>query len=258
MSLGLRVTVCELPDDRAAFGRAWDALVEHVRRERSQFVLLPEMPFAEWLAASPVFEQARWDAAVRAHEAWLPRLVELAPAAVLSSRPVTRGGRRLNEGFVVDAAGYRPVHDKRFLPDEEGYWEAKWYEPGDGAFDLAAVAGASVGMLICTEQWSMGHAQRYGKAGAQLIVTPRATGRPTVEKWLTGGRAVALVSGAYALSSNWTADAHGGDFGGTGWVVHPDGEVLARTSRAAPFATVALDMSEADRARRTYPRYALD
>jgi len=258
MSSSLRVTVCELPDDRGAFGRAWDALAGHVRDERSQFVLLPEMPFSEWLAASPAFDQEQWDAAVRAHETWLPRVAELAPAAVLSSRPVTRAGRRLNEGFVVDAGGYRAVHDKRFLPDEEGYWEAKWYEPGDDVFDLAAVAGAAVGTLICTEQWSLGHARRYGKAGAQLVATPRATGKPTVEKWLIGGRAVALVSGAFGLSSNWTAGEQGGDFGGSGWVVHPDGEILARTSRDAPFATVAIDLADADRAKRTYPRYALD
>lgn len=254
----LRSTVCELPDDRGAFERAWSALVDHARQERSELLVLPEMPFAPWLAASPDYDGTLWDDAVRHHEAWLERLVELAPAVVVGSRPVTRAGRRLNEGFISEPGEYRAVHDKVFLPDEDGYWEARWYAPGEDRFELAEAAGARLGMLICTEQWSMGHAQRYGKAGAQLIVTPRATGRPTVEKWLTGGRAVALVSGAYALSSNWTADAHGGDFGGTGWVVHPDGEVLARTSRAAPFATVALDMSEADRARRTYPRYALD
>lgn len=254
----LRVTVCELPDDREAFERAWSSLVEHVRRERSQFVLLPEMPFGDWLAVSAEFDAARWDASVRDHDAWLPRLAELAPAPVVSSRPVTRDGRRFNEGFVVDDTGYRAIHDKRYLPEEDGYWEARWYEPGDGGFDLAAVAGASIGMLICTEQWSLGHAQRYGKAGAQLIVTPRATGRPTVEKWLTGGRAVALVSGAYGLSSNWSAGPFGGDFGGAGWIVHPDGEVLACTSADVPFVTVEIDLTQADRAKQTYPRYALE
>lgn len=254
----LNVTVCQLPDERVAFDRAWSALVTHVRESESDLVVLPEMPFSAWLASSPDFDQTRWDDAVREHEAWLPRMDELSPASVVASRPLTRDGRRLNEGFLVDARGYRRVHDKRFLPNEDGYWEARWYEPGADTFDLADVAGTRLGMLICTEQWSLGHAQQYGKAGASLIVTPRATGRTTVEKWLIGGRAVALVSGAFGLSSNWAADAGGGDFGGGAWVVHPDGEVLARTDAGRPFATVAIDLAEAERAKRTYPRYALE
>jgi len=254
----LRVTVCELPDDRGDFEGAWRALGDHVRVEGSQLVVLPEMPFSDWLAASPDFDAAKWDTAVRQHEEWLERLDELTPAVVLSSRPVTRDGRRLNEGFVSEPGRYRGVHDKVYLPDEEAYWEARWYEPGRGGFATSDAAGATIGMLICTEQWSMAHAQQYGKAGAQLIVTPRATGRPTVEKWLTGGRAAAIVAGAFGLSSNWSASRGGGDFGGTGWIVDPDGAVLATTSSERPCVTLPIDLSAADEAKRSYPRYALD
>jgi N-carbamoylputrescine amidase len=252
------VTVCELPDDRVQFQQAWDGLVDHVRASASQLVLLPEMPFAPWLAVSPEFDASAWNDAVAAHDAWLPRLADLAPAAIVASRPVTRGGVRRNEGFVWESArGYRAVHDKRFLPDEEGYWEAKWYSAGDGRFELAAIAGAQVGMLICTELWSLGHAQQYGQEGAELVVTPRATGRLTVEKWLVGGKAAAIVSGAFSLSSNWTADGNGGDFGGAGWIIDPDGRELARTSRTHPFQTTTIDLDTAVAAKRTYPRYAI-
>ena len=254
----VRVTVCELSDDRARFAGDWRGLVEHARASRSQLVLLPEMPFAPWLAVSPEFDLPAWDAAVAAHDRWMPRLEELGPAAVIGSRPVTRDGVRLNEGFAWDAtSGYRAIHDKRFLPDEEGYWEAKWYAPGDGRFDIAAIAGTRVGLLICTELWSLGHAQQYGCAGAELIATPRATGKPTVEKWLVGGKAAAIVSGAFSVSSNWTAEASGGDFGGAGWIIDPDGRELARTSRAQPYQTMEIDLDLAVQAKRTYPRYAI-
>ena len=254
----LSVTVCELHDDRRKFADDWTRLVAHVRARRSDLVVLPEMPFAPWFAVSPTFDRTTWDQAVSDHDRWLPRLQELAPAAAIGSRPATRRGARVNEGFVwTRDSGCTPVHDKRFLPDEEGYWEAKWYAAGDDRFDPAAVCGARFGMLICTEMWSLGHAQRYGEQGVQLIVTPRATGRPTVEKWIVGGRAAAIVSGAYALSSNWTADDDGGDFGGAGWIIDPDGVVLARTSREQPFATVDIDPAIADRAKATYPRYAV-
>ncbi len=255
----LRVSVCELPDDRSAFLRQWRRLAEHVKRSGAELVLLPEMPFAPWLAVSPEFDARAWDEAVVWHAEWLDRLPELSPATVILSRPVNRDGRRLNEGFVWTQSGCdRAVHHKRFLPDEEGYWEARWYEPGDGSFEIFEAAGARIGMQICTELWSLGHAQRYGKAGAEIIATPRATGRATVDKWLVGGRAAAIVSGAFSLSSNWTADPGGGDFGGAAWVVDPDGELLARTSRDQPFATVEIDLDRATASRKTYPRYALE
>ncbi|MGF1661998.1 MAG: hypothetical protein ACFCVG_05955 [Kineosporiaceae bacterium] len=41
------------------------------------------------------------------------------------------------------------------------------------------------------------------------------------------------------------------------WVIGPDGDVLARTTSDEPIATVDIDLDHADRARRTYPRYAL-
>ena len=259
MTRPLRVTVCELRDDRAAFARDWDRLAAHVRDHKSQLVLLPEMPFASWLASSAAFVPASWDSAVRAHEEWLPRLADLAPAAVVSSRPVTRSGRRLNEGFAWSAEeGYRPVHDKCFLPDEAGYWEAKWYAAGERVFDVTTVAGAAVGLLICTELWALDRARAYGKAGAEIIATPRATGRPTVEKWLTGGRAAAIVSGAFSISSNWTAEPGGADFGGGGWIADPDGRVLAQTSLDVPFQTLSIDLAAAESAKHTYPRYALE
>jgi N-carbamoylputrescine amidase len=102
----------------------------------------------------------------------------------------------------------------------------------------------------------MEHARAYGKAGVNLIVTPRATERVTVDKWLAGGRTAAVVSGAFSLSSNRAgSEEHPTDFGGQGWVIGPDGEVLGLTSRQQPFVTVEIDLREAERAKRTYPRY---
>ena len=255
----MRVTVCELPDEESSLSCAWDVLAEHTHRTGSELVILPEMPFAPWFGVAPTYDEAVWRRAVGQHERWLGRLPDLAPAAVIGTRPLTRGSRRLNEAFAWDAErGYQPLHDKRYLPSQEGFWEACWYAPGDGDFTPASIAQARVGVLICTEQWSMGHAQRYGKAGVHLVATPRCTGRDTVEKWVTGGRAVAIVSGAYSVSSNRSAGSGGGDFGGGGWVIDPDGRVLALTNGGEPVRTVEIDLAAADAAKRTYPRYALD
>jgi N-carbamoylputrescine amidase len=256
----LRVTVCELDCESAsAFDRGWSRLVAHVKERSSELVLLPEMAFAPWFPATREYDANTWQRAVEAHGRWLERLNELAPAAALGTRPVTRGTARYNEAFVWEASrGYRGAHLKSYLPDEEEFWEASWYQPGDKDFTPFEVGAVRGGFQICTELWSMENARLYGKAGVHLIACPRGTPHSTLDKWLAGGRASAVVSGAFVMSSN-----RGGvpgsvpSLGGQGWVVGPESEVLARTTRDEPFATIELDLSEAERAKRTYPRYAV-
>ncbi|MGQ0600373.1 MAG: carbon-nitrogen hydrolase family protein [Anaerolineales bacterium] len=255
----MKVTVCELRTETHGFAEDWQALLAHVHAERSQLVLLPEMPFCPWFAVTREFDPVTWQTAVSAHEHWLTRLPELAPATVLGTRPVTRNGKRLNEGFVWSVThGYSAVHDKHYLPEDEGFWESSWYERGDGKFSTFAIDSHALGMMICTELWFMQHARDYGQAGAQLIVTPRAAGKPTVDKWLAGGRVQAVVSGAYSLSSNHVSEESQVDLGGQGWIIGVDGEVLAVTSRQRPFVTLELDLAHADAAKHTYPRYVKD
>ncbi len=256
----MKVTVCQLPDDPHDFQRAWEELRAHVRREQSQLVLLPEMPFSSWLAASPHPRQAAWEQSVRSHERWCERLVELSPAAVLGSRPVIRDGRRLNEGFIWEAQeGDRIAHTKYYLPNDEYFWEATWYSRGDGRFQAADCGPARLGFVICTDLWFFERARAYGRQGIHLLVNPRATLAETTEKWLAGGRAAAVVSGAFCLSAN-KASPPGSTphFGGRGWVTGPDGDVLALTSEAEPFVTLDIDLRLAEQAKQTYPRYVLE
>jgi N-carbamoylputrescine amidase len=119
-----------------------------------------------------------------------------------------------------------------------------------------AKAGAStVGFLICTELWSFETAREYGKAGAHLVASPRASVLATRDKWLVAGRAAALVGGVFSVSSNRRGVSQGGiRFGGEGWVIDPDGKVLGVTSEAEPFLTVDIELEDAVRAKGTYPR----
>ena len=253
----MRVTVCELADAPNSFAKEWEQLVEHVKTESSQLVLLPEMPFCSWFAVTDQFNGELWQQAVETHDVWLRRLIELTPALVLGSRPVDDRGRRLNQGFVWDqTAGYRAAHLKYYLPNEDGFWEASWYERGDGRFIPISCGAAQTGFQICTDLWFMEHARAYGKAGVHLLVNPRATAQPTLDKWLAGGRAAAVVAGAYSLSSNRVSkEVPGLTFGGQGWIIGPDGEVLGLTSSERPFLTMDIDLREAECAKSTYPRY---
>ncbi|MCB0037883.1 MAG: carbon-nitrogen hydrolase family protein, partial [Anaerolineales bacterium] len=217
----ITVTVCELPNDPEPFAAVWAELVAHVREHQSDVVVLPEMPFAPWLAWTAAVDAAVWDEAVGLHEEWLPRLAEFGAATVLSSRPVVCEGQRLNEAFVWHCEqGYTAAHHKYYLPDEPDFWEATWYERGQKTFEAVETPHGRVGFLLCSEIWFTEHARAYGQQGAHLLVCPRATEAATAEKWVMGGRAAAVVSGAYGLSSNrGGVDARGHHWGGHGWVI---------------------------------------
>lgn len=252
----MNLTVCELPHDPDRRQEAWEGLVEHCRAARSDVVLLPEMPFSVWLAATKEVDEARWAESVSTHEAWLQQLEELTAAVVLGSRPVIFEGRRHNEAFVWESGEYRPSHHKYYLPDEEGFWEATWYDRGTGSFPALETVPGKVGILVCTEIWFTEHARSLGRDGVTILANPRATEWSSRHKWLAGGRAAAVMAGAFCLSSNRSGtDARGMRWGGLGWIIDPDGEVLVTTSETEPYVTVPVDLFDAERAKVTYPRY---
>lgn len=260
----LRVTVCQLRSDPDGMRQDWEELVAHVRREASELVLLPEMPFYPWPFWRQAFLPEVWQATAAAHDRWQERLAELAPAIVVGSRPASQGGRRLNQGFVWREGDGAPrlCHSKAHLPDEAGFWEASWYQPGRGAYRMVELdedGRLCAGFLICTELWFMEHARAYGQQGAHLLLTPRATERRTVDKWLAGGRVAAVVAGAYSLSSNHYGVHHQPvSLGGLGWIIGPDGEVLALTTPSRPCVTMTIDLARAEAAKETFPRYVSD
>ena len=257
----MKVTVCELRNHAEGLELDWTGLVAHVKSETSDLVLLPEMPFHPWLARTNQVNPRDWEQAAMAHDRWMPRLSELAPAMVAGSRPVIQNGKRHNEGFIWEPdSGYRSSHVKYYLPNEEGFWEASWYERGKREFTMIWCKGINVGFLICTELWFFEHAREYSKQDIHLLVCPRVTPKHSVEKWIAGGRAAAVVSGAFCLSSNLNGpNTESIAFGGAGWVIEPEeGRVLGVTSQRKPFLTVDIDLEKAEKAKRTYPRYVAE
>jgi N-carbamoylputrescine amidase len=252
--LTMRVTVCQLSGDARQREVEWGALCAHAAAQGSDLVLLPEVPFTEpfWVHGS--FEQARWSAMVAMHQRGIERLGELRARHVIGTRLVGDGAHRPNEGFLWSAGGgVQALRSKAFLPDEPDGYEATWTTRGPADFPPFSVGEARCALNICTELWYLPSLMTYADQGVDLILTPRATAVATIEKWVALGRVAAATAGAYSVSSN-RVDVRGIG-GGVGWVIDPDGEVLARTSASHPFATVEIDLSRARAAKRTYPRY---
>ncbi len=250
----MRVTVCELPGQPASLATPWNALCQHTQQAQTELLALPEFAFVEPMWEAERFDPQRWDDAVALTDAWMRRLPELGAACVVGARPVTDGGRPFNEGFAwTPQAGYQRLRRKFYLPDEPGGWEARWFDRGDSTFPSFDIAGHPMALNICTELWALDTFADYAQQGVQAIVTPRATARATLDKWLAMGTVAAVRTGAFSISSN-RVDEHG-SYGGMGWVIGPDGAVLARTSAQQPICTIDIDLTETQQARQTYPRY---
>lgn len=135
------------------------------------------------------------------HERSLDALSRLPARAVISSRPILSGNRLVNEAFAPVDGQYHFLHQKHYFPAENGWQEQAWFETAKEGFDVAAVAGVTVGVLLCTELMFPEKARWLGQLGADLIAVPRATGTDH-RIWRTAASMAAILSGAYVVSSN--------------------------------------------------------
>ena len=253
----MKATITQL--DASQLKADWQRLKQHIAERASELVLLPEMCFAPWFCGVPEQDERTWQHAVSAHETWLERLPELDVNFVIGTAPRHINGKRHNVAYLwTPRDGLQWIHAKTYLPNDEGYWEANWYDRAPIDFQPTRAGELTLGIMICTEIWFLQHARDYGKSGVHLLLNPRSTPRSTNAKWLAGGQTAAVVSGAFCLSSNHSGQAGGVDLGGAGWICDPDGAVLATTSEAEPFITLELDLGAAERAKSTYPRYVDD
>ncbi len=250
----MRATVCELPHELASLAAAWAGLCDHTASRASDLVLLPEFAFVEPVWESENFDGARWSAAEKLSSEWLTRLPELRARHVVGTQPVAIAGRPFNRGFIWSAAtGVRALRSKYFLPAEPGGRETHWFDRGDPAFPAYEAGGLSFGLNICTELWALETYASYAAKGVQAILVPRATAVETRTKWLSAGVVAAVRSGAFCLSSNRVDPS--GACGGVGWIISPEGDVLASTTPQSPYATVDIDLAAPRAASDSYPRY---
>ena len=255
----MNVTVCQIDPRESDLNNYLKALSNHLQSEKSDFLLLPEMCFSEWLAADQNSSAKRWLKAVNDHGQHIDNLDKLGVASIIGTRPIINDkDSRRNQAYIWSketntATGF---HEKYYLPDEEEYWENTWYERGEKEFQVVRAGDAVCGVQICTEMWFFEWARKFAASRVDLLCIPRATPHGSTDKWLAGGQASAVCSGTYCLSSNlWCPPGDKANCGGLAWIIDPEGEILAQTSEDDPFATVAIDLTYSSQSKSTYPRY---
>lgn len=257
----MRVTICELADDIKQFEADWNELVNHTTANQPELVLLPELAFSKWIADEKTVDEKMKQDCVKKHEEWLSRIEELNAGIVVYTKPVFVGNKFHNTCFAwIKGSGHKKMHTKYFFPQENFFWEASWFDREDTGFELLDIGGLKIGVLICTEIWFTEYARKYGKAGVDILLCPRASPMQSTDKWIRCGQTLAVISGAYCLSSNKSGTAENGMvWGGNGWIAEPmTGELLNTTNNKRKFVTAEIDLKKPSDAKKDYPLYVSD
>lgn len=213
-------------------------------------LVLPELAFTPWLCATDTVDPDAWTRAAAAQH--LERLAGLPARVVIGTAARSDGDGRFNDAICwTEDTGLRVVHTKTYLPDEAGFWEASWYRRGPAVFESFATPAGRIAVSVCTEMWFTQHTHH----DVDLVVVPRATPIESADKWLAGGVTQAVCAGAFCVSSNRSETVAGTTMGAAGWIIDPEGEVLAVTTATQPFVIRDLDLATAGTAKSTYPRY---
>jgi N-carbamoylputrescine amidase len=170
-----------------------------------------------------------------------------------------------NTAVVIDADGtllgrYRKMH----IPDDPLYYEKYYFTPGDLGFRSFETRAASVGVLVCWDQWFPEAARLTALAGAQILFYPTAIGWQFDESaetnaaqhdaWETVQRAHAIANGVFVAAVNRVGQEGDIRFYGQSFVADPLGRVLARaSSEQEETLLVECDLSLVEKTRREWP-----
>jgi N-carbamoylputrescine amidase len=158
---------------------------------------------------------------------------------------------------------YRKMH----IPDDPLFYEKYYFTPGDLGFMAVRTPKATLGPLICWDQWYPEAARLTAMRGAELLIYPTAIGWHPSEKaefgaaqlsaWQTMQRAHAISNGVFVVAINRVGHegpADGGiEFWGHSFVADPFGVVLAEASEAEETLVVECDLSRMETVRRNWP-----
>lgn len=252
-SASIAVAVCELPDGLTPGDAAWQRFVSLVDDARPQALLLNELPFGSWPAASPEFSLQQAGHVAAGHAAGIAALDAVEVPALFGSTALPAPNGLINEGFARVGGRYHALHHKLCLPEEPGFHEDSWFRPGHQTFGLLDHGGFRFAFAICSELMVPEVGRSLVRAGADVLLVPRASTADGFERWIAVARATAIVNGCYVLSSNRSGGGNAPAFGGCGFVVAPGGEVLALTAPDDPLVVVTLSRDRLAEARRDYP-----
>ncbi|MEY4050337.1 MAG: hypothetical protein RL262_1171 [Bacteroidota bacterium] len=172
-----------------------------------------------------------------------------------------------NTTAVLDADGtYLGKYRKMHIPDDPAYYEKFYFTPGDLGYKVFKTKFATIGVLICWDQWYPEAARITTLMGAEMLFYPTAIGWATAQDeatnkeqynaWQTIQRSHAVANGVPVISVNRVGLEQEGlmKFWGGSFVSNPFGTLLYEASHDnEEVAVIDIDTEKSDSYRTHWP-----
>ena len=172
-----------------------------------------------------------------------------------------------NTTAVLDADGtYLGKYRKMHIPDDPAFYEKFYFTPGDLGYKVFKTKFATIGVLICWDQWYPEAARITSLMGAEMLFYPTAIGWATSQDeatnteqynaWQTIQRSHAIANGVPVISVNRVGLEQDGlmKFWGGSFVSNPFGTLLYKASHdQEEVAVVDIDTDKSDSYRTHWP-----
>ncbi|KAK3605039.1 hypothetical protein CHS0354_000705 [Potamilus streckersoni] len=170
-----------------------------------------------------------------------------------------------NSAAVVNADGsFLGLYRKMHIPDDPGFYEKFYFSQGDLGFKVFKTKYATIGVLICWDQWFPEAARITALLGADIIFYPTAIGWANAEAsnevrqnqldaWLTIQKSHAIANGVFVVSVNRVGIEKNINFWGHTFVCNPFGKLIKSCTANEEHLITELHLKELDFFRQHWP-----
>ena len=179
-----------------------------------------------------------------------------------------------NSAAIIDADGsLLGVYRKMHIPDDPLFNEKYYFTPGDDSpetagFKVWKTRYATIGVLICWDQWYPEAARIKALLGAQVLFYPTAIGwhpseraewgQAQVDAWRTIQRSHAIANGVFVAAPNRVGHedepgTNGITFFGHSFIVDPFGRYIAEAGEDEEILIARCDPALIETVRRNWP-----
>jgi N-carbamoylputrescine amidase len=175
------------------------------------------------------------------------------------------GGVYHNSALVVDADGsVLGNYMKNHIPDDPGYNEKFYFTPGDTGYMVFRTRYATIGVLICWDQWYPEAARITSMMGAEILFYPTAIGwedhedqesrKIQQEALMCMQRSHAIANGVFVMAVNRVGREKLTRFWGSSFVCDPAGKILVQADEEKDDVKVtSIDLTSIDSQRTHWP-----
>ena len=200
-------------------------------------------------------------------DALIPVAKELGIVIIASLFEKRTQGLYHNTVAVLDADGqYLGKYRKMHIPDDPNYYEKFYFTPGDLGYKVFKTKLATIGILICWDQWYPEAARITSLMGAEILFYPTAIGWAASQDdatnteqynaWQTIQRSHAVANGVHVVSVNRVGLEQGNKmkFWGGSFISNPFGTILYQASHEKEESfVVEIDTALTDQYRTHWP-----